>query len=74
MANRVHVAEDYHLTFPLIADHPKEVAQRYGVLGPSGKARRVSFLIDPNGKTVEVVDDRSADVHLKRARERFLSA
>ena len=66
--------EAYQLPFPLIADHPKEVAKMYGVLGPSGRARRVSFFIDPKGKVVDVVDDRSAEVHLKRARARYLSS
>lgn len=65
-------AEKYGLPFPLIADTTKSVATAYGVLGPRGSARRVTFLIDPQGKVVEVVDASSPDPHLERARARFL--
>jgi thioredoxin-dependent peroxiredoxin len=65
-------ANKYSLHFPLIADSKKEVATKYGVLKPSGTARRVTFLIDAEGKVVEVVDNSSADQHVVRARERFL--
>lgn len=67
-------ANKYGLRFPLIADSKKEVATTYGVLKPSGTARRVTFLIDGGGKVVEVVDTSSADTHVVRARERFLTA
>jgi len=66
-------ARKYGLEFPLIADSTKEVSSRYGVLGPRGKARRVSFFIDRDGKVVEVVDTSSADPHVARAQARFLS-
>jgi len=64
----------YGLPFPLVADSSKNVASAYGVLGPHGVARRVTFLIDANGKVVEVVDSSSPDPHLKAARARFLKA
>jgi thioredoxin-dependent peroxiredoxin len=67
-------ARKYGLEFPLIADSRKEVTGRYGVLGPNGKARRVTFLIDPKGKVLDVVDLPGAKVHLERARARFLAA
>ncbi len=63
----------YGLPFPLIADSSKKVAALYGVLAPAGNARRVSFLIDPNGRVADVVDTSSADKHLARARARFLT-
>jgi len=66
-------AGKYGLRFPLIADTKKEVAGRYGVLGPRGVARRVTFLIDQDGKVAEVVDSPSPDPHLARARARFLA-
>ena len=65
-------AQKYGLAFPLIADAKKEVGARYGVLGPRGSARRVTFLIDRAGAVAEVVDTPSPDVHLDRARARFL--
>jgi len=66
-------AKKYGLHFPLVADAKKEVAGRYGVLGPHGVARRVSFLIDRDGKVVEVVDTSSPAPHVERARARFLA-
>ena len=66
--------QKYGLPFPLVADSAKKVATAYGVLGPHGLARRVTFLIDGNGKVVEVVDTSSPDPHVKAARTRFLGA
>jgi len=67
-------AQKYGLQFPLIADAKREVAGKYGVLGPRGSARRVSFLIDRDGKVVEVVDTSSPDPHVARAKARFLTS
>jgi len=67
-------ANKYGLRFPLIADSKKDVATKYGVLKPSGTARRVTFLIDATGTVVEVVDAPAADTHVARARKRFLTA
>jgi len=66
-------AQKYGLPFPLVADSSKSVAGAYGVLGPHGAARRVTFLIDAKGKVVEVVDTSSPDTHLAKAKARFLS-
>jgi thioredoxin-dependent peroxiredoxin len=65
-------ANKYGLRFPLIADSKKEVAASYGVLKPSGTARRVTFLLGGDGKVIEVVDTSSAETHVARARARFL--
>lgn len=67
-------ASKYGLQFPLIADSKKEVSAKFGVLGPRGTARRVTFLIDRHGAVLEVVDSSSAKPHLDQARARFLSA
>ena len=63
----------YGLPFPLIADSTKKVATLYGVLGPRGNARRVTFLIDKWGKVQDVVDDSSVETHLARASAAFLA-
>ncbi len=47
-------AEKYHLNFPLLADTEKTVSEKYGVLGTSGKPKRVTFLIDGNGVIAKV--------------------
>jgi thioredoxin-dependent peroxiredoxin len=67
-------AQKYGLAFPLIADAKREVGQKYGVLGPTGPASRVTFLIDPKGVVTEVVSNVSPDTHVARARARFLTA
>lgn len=66
-------AQKYGLPFPLIADTSKNVGTAYGVLGPRGKSRRVSFLIDALGTVVEIIDASSAQTHLERASARFLA-
>ncbi|MGA7476628.1 MAG: peroxiredoxin [Thermoplasmata archaeon] len=66
-------AQKYSIGFPLIADTSKSVATAYGVLGPRGLARRVTFLIDAQGKVLEVIEASSPDPHLERARARFLT-
>jgi thioredoxin-dependent peroxiredoxin len=65
-------AEKYGLPFPLVADTSKAVSTLYGVLGPHGVARRVSFFIDAGGKVVEVVDPGTPEQHVAKARARFL--
>ncbi len=67
-------AQKYGLTFTLVADAAKDAAGRYGVLGPRGSARRVTFLIDPAGKVLEVVADTNAEGHVQQARARLLGA
>jgi thioredoxin-dependent peroxiredoxin len=67
-------AQKYGLPFPLVSDTSRAVSSLYGVLGPRGSARRVTFLIDPQGKVVEVVDTRSPEEHVAHARSRFVSA
>jgi thioredoxin-dependent peroxiredoxin len=66
-------AEKCTIGFPLVADGSKEIARAYGVLGPSGRARRVSFFLDAAGRVTEVVDVSKADQHLASARARFLA-
>jgi thioredoxin-dependent peroxiredoxin len=69
-----HFATKCGLPFPLVADHAKSITRDYGVLGPSGRARRVTFFLDPAGRVVEVVDDSKALVHVERAKARYLAA
>jgi peroxiredoxin Q/BCP len=66
-------AERYHLPFPLIADESKKVATAYDVLRESGRARRVTFLIAPDGKIQDIVDSSKAPDHVERARRAYLS-
>jgi thioredoxin-dependent peroxiredoxin len=72
-ADQKAFASKYGLNFTLISDAGHAVAKAYGVLHPSGRARRVSFLVGKDGKVLDVVDSSSAETHVTRARERFLN-
>ena len=56
----------YNLNFTLLADTDGKVADAFGVRREAGKniARRVSFLINKEGKVVHVTDSPDAMVHL----------
>lgn len=42
-------AQSLGATYPLLSDHTGEVSKAYGVLDPSGRARRVTFVVDSDG-------------------------
>jgi peroxiredoxin Q/BCP len=65
-------AEECSTAFGLVADQSGAIATAYGVRGPSGSARRVSFFIGPDGKVVEKVDGAPLE-HVARAKARFLT-
>lgn len=53
------------LNFPLLVDKNGKAADAYGVRVPGqNRARRVSFLIGPDGRILHVTDSPSADTHL----------
>jgi len=58
------------LNFPLLVDTDGKITEAYGA-GMEGKkmSRRVSFLIDKDGKIVHVTDAPSADKHLAEMKE-----
>jgi|SRR5271170_2159702 len=72
-ADQKAFATKYGLSFTLLADSSKEIGTAFGVLRPSGSARRVTFLIEKDGTVAEIVDSSSVDDHLGRARARFLT-
>ncbi|HWN96827.1 MAG TPA: thioredoxin-dependent thiol peroxidase [Methylomirabilota bacterium] len=60
-----------NLNFSLLADVDGKVTEAYGA-GMEGRnymSRRVSFLIDKNGKVVHVTDTSSADKHLAEMKD-----
>jgi thioredoxin-dependent peroxiredoxin len=65
-------AGECEAAFGLVADPTGAIATAYGVRGPSGSARRVSFLVGPDGRVVEKVDGAPL-LHVERAKARFLS-
>jgi peroxiredoxin Q/BCP len=62
-------AQHCALDFPLLADDRKEVARRYGVLGFLGFSRRVTFVLDPRGTVVAVIETPRPKEHIRRALE-----
>src|SRR5271169_5915274 len=57
-------AEHCDLPFPLIADVSKAITKSYDVIKPNGQARRVTFMIDGQGKVLEIVDTGSPMPHV----------
>ena len=59
--------EKYKLNFTLLTDPDGKIADAFGVRREPGKlmARRVSFLIDKDGKISHITDSPNADVHLE---------
>jgi peroxiredoxin Q/BCP len=58
------------LNFPLLADTDGKLTEAYGAkMKDRNLSRRVSFLIDKNGKIAHVTDVGSADKHLSEMKE-----
>ena len=54
-------AQQIGVTFPLLSDMGGDVMREYGIFEPKYKAaRRVTYLIDKEGKVVEMQKDREA--------------
>jgi peroxiredoxin Q/BCP len=47
-------AEAEDADYPILSDPSKEIATKYGVLGPGGYARRWTFYIAPDGKILHI--------------------
>jgi peroxiredoxin Q/BCP len=66
--------QKYNLNFPLLADPDKRVARMYGVLNPLGWARRVTFVIDPQGVVRKVFSKVDVAVHSQEVLDFLKSA
>ncbi len=64
-------AEKYGNKFPVVADKEKKIITDYGVLNEKGtSAQRITFIIDENGKIVEVLRKmKKAEDHADKALE-----
>jgi peroxiredoxin Q/BCP len=65
-------AEKYNLPFNLLSDTGKKVINLYGVKGLIG-ARRVTFIIDKNGKIIKIFQKVNAAQHGKELLETLRS-
>ena len=57
-----YFANKYQLNFPLLADVGGKIARQYGVMGWI-MAKRVTFLIDPQGKISQIFSDVDVQTH-----------
>jgi len=71
LSTQMRFADKYGAKFPLVSDRNKEVSKLYGVLNERGtSAQRVTFIIDENGKIIEVLKNlKSAEEHALKALE-----
>ena len=54
-------ADQIGVTFPLLSDWGGDITRQYGIYNPKYKAaRRVTYLIDPNGRIVHMQIDSEA--------------
>jgi thioredoxin-dependent peroxiredoxin len=67
VASHAAFATKYHLPFPLLADPGKKIIDAYGVrMAVVGVARRVTFIIGPDGIIKHIVSDVKAAEHDKQ--------
>ena len=52
-----------NLNFPLLSDNKKIVAEKYGVLRDDGKAMRVTFIINREGKITKIMEVTDVSTH-----------
>jgi peroxiredoxin Q/BCP len=56
-----HWSKELGAEFPMLSDHDREVSKRYGVLNEkAGIANRTTFVIDQDGKIVNIEEGNSA--------------
>ena len=67
----------HHLNFPLLVDPEKTICREYGALGLLGVAKRVTYIIGPDGTVVDAFKSINPKPHVERAlrvlREKGLS-
>ncbi len=55
--------QEQKLTYPLISDSDKKAAKAFGVLQPSGFAKRTTFVMDKKGVVRKVYTVTNIDKH-----------
>ena len=65
--------EKYHLPFTLLSDENKEMAAKYGAVSPMGNivSKRKTFLIDENGKVVNILENFDVNLHAQKILDSF---
>ena len=58
-------SDKHHLNFPLLADTTKKVTKAYGALAFYRLPRRMTFVIDPEGKIRKIFDHVNPSNHVE---------
>lgn len=75
VASHKKFAEEYNLTFTLVADPDGKIIKLYDVKMPLlGMAKRVSFLIGLDGKIIHVTDAMNPQTHFDEMRAAIVGA
>lgn len=64
-------SEKYNLNFPLLVDNKKEICRKYGTLKLGTISKRVTYVIDEEGKVAHVFPDVSPATHSKEVLEKL---
>lgn len=61
IATLAHWSKELNASYPLLSDHDRKLSETYGVLIPTmGIANRATFVIDMEGKIVEIQEGSAA--------------
>lgn len=65
MQDNAAFAKKYHYNFPLLCDTTREIGMAYGACddASAGTARRISYLIGPDGRVVKAYPKVNAATH-----------
>ena len=55
----------YNLDFPLLSDKEKKLVEELGIKSIIGNAKRVTFVLDADGKIIKIYPNVSPDKHSK---------
>ncbi len=54
LEDNTRFAKEHEADYPILSDATKEIANKYGVLGTAGFAKRWTFYIAPDGKILHI--------------------
>jgi peroxiredoxin Q/BCP len=54
LEDNTRFAKEHDADYPILSDVSKEIANKYGVLGATGLAKRWTFYIGPDGKILHI--------------------
>ena len=73
IATQIKFKEKYHLPFELLSDVNKKISQSYNTLGLFGLyAKRITFIISPEGKIAHVFDKVQSASHDQQVLKKLL--